>query len=484
MTVLHTPQELLSALAGSVFAADPIADLAHRGFTMSQGLHHQLQQGLAGRKPVPPPPGVTPASIKGSLTFQQAPRITPSAPPPDGSYDVVAGLTIAAADLALDAVFQSGTIPHQFALDELLSPGDLSSLESFFRVDKPGGHISRLHFTGPPTLAPIPGTIGNNSVVALKIPFRLDWSQLHVILGRRIHQLITTAKGTLQLTMKLVADIPTPPGSPMTMAVQFASVTSAADSPRLTLDSDSPVKLVNPPPANQPDALAVQIQTAVAKQLKNSLSVGPVSPKLALPIGNLTVRQADVVTDGQALLAGVRVWGGPTQNDGKPANLRNLLTSPNDNIFIQMQGGVLDGLIRDALASGLLTAYARLDQSNAVVDTASGSFQNNGFAVQFTGRLVDECPLNIDLGFTGTTTVTITPKGDCVDIDRHNDYSVSDLSNWPCLLATLGIMELWQLGAALYDGSILHIAPAILGVLSMQVGRLAVDQILSGRNGS
>jgi hypothetical protein len=59
---------------------------------------------------------------------------------------------MAAANIAIDAVCQSGSIPHEIALDQLLSADELNELAGFFKVDRQGGQLSRLHITSSPTL--------------------------------------------------------------------------------------------------------------------------------------------------------------------------------------------------------------------------------------------------------------------------------------------------------------------------------------------
>ena len=122
MAILETPAQFLTALAKNPFSADPLADLAREGYTLSPQLQSQLDSGLKDKKLARPPAGVTPANFKGILTFQQTPHIAPSISPAPGNYDVLAGLTFAVANTALDAVYQSGTIPHEVALDQCFPP--------------------------------------------------------------------------------------------------------------------------------------------------------------------------------------------------------------------------------------------------------------------------------------------------------------------------------------------------------------------------
>ena len=112
MAILETPAQFLTALGNNPFSADPLADLAREGYKLSPQLQSQLDAGLKDKKLARPPAGVTAADLKGKLTFQQPPHITPGISPAPGNYDVLAGLTFAVANAALDAVYQSGTIPH------------------------------------------------------------------------------------------------------------------------------------------------------------------------------------------------------------------------------------------------------------------------------------------------------------------------------------------------------------------------------------
>ena len=204
MAILETPAQFLTALGNNPFSADPLADLVLAGYKLSPQLQSQLDSGLKDKKLARPPAGVTAADFKGKLTFQQTPRITPSISPAPGNYDVLAGLTFTVANTALDAVYQSGTIPHEIALDQSLSAGDLAALSGLFK-GVTGGQLSRLHITSSPTLT---GTTDGSAVVALLIPIQLDWIQFQRLsTGVTIARLITTAVGTMQLTMTLVANV-------------------------------------------------------------------------------------------------------------------------------------------------------------------------------------------------------------------------------------------------------------------------------------
>ena len=140
MPVLNTKEDLVAALQNSLFAADPIADLAQKGFTLSPALNVEWQTARAGKK-LPIAPNLNPSAFKTKFVFQSALSSLPVFDIHPGSYDLTAGLTVAAANEVLAAEYQSGFIPHQIALDQSLSPADLSFLAGFFKVDRPGGQI-------------------------------------------------------------------------------------------------------------------------------------------------------------------------------------------------------------------------------------------------------------------------------------------------------------------------------------------------------
>jgi hypothetical protein len=473
----------MSALAANAFSSDPLGDLKKKGHTFSPALQKQMTSALANRKLARPPAGITPAHFKGKLTFQSPPPAVVPFDAPAGTYDAMIGLRLDAGDLALDAVYQAGTIPHQLALDQLLSASELLALGGGFIVDKPGGSISRLHITSAPTLA---ATQDGTTIVALRIPIQIDWTHTSAVIGHQIRKLVTQATGTMQLTMRLVPTVvlrPQDANSSLSIAVQLVTdVESAANSPRLTLDPNSPVQLKHPVPLDQIDGLAVIIQNALALQLKNNVSFS-ISPIINLPTGRLSIRHVDVVVKGGALLAGVQVAG--TQGTGDPANLTNLLPNQDTNVFVQVRDVVANLLVQSALRSGQLTAAAKKQHDNAVVDSASAKFQDNAFVAQVSGRLVDECPFNVDLGFIETRTVSVKlTDPSTIEIDQHDDNSIAEWSNLWCLLSSLGLIGLAVLGGVLMEGVAAGIVGGILGFILTNVGPFLGGQIIDGVFGS
>jgi hypothetical protein len=483
MPILEDPAQLLAALGKTPFSTNPLADLARQGYMLSPELKKQWDTALKGKKLSPPPAGATPASIKGTLTFGGTAPIKQLYTPAPGNYDVLAGLTLAAADIAIEAVYQAGTLPHEIALDQSLSATELTELAGLFKVDRLGGKLRRLYITAAATLA---GTIDGTSIVALTIPIRLEWIQVINTGVTPIQKLITYATGALQLTMTLVANViprPDPANSTMTVGAQLdTEVTSAADSPRLTLDASSPVQLISPAPPNEIDGTAVLIQNALAEQLGSSLIV-PMSPSFNLPIGSLALQHADIVAKAGMLLAGLQLEGTGTTGATNPSQLVSLLPSDGSNLYLQIQDSVANALIQSALENGQLTAIAKQQYSNAVVDSASASFQNNAFVAQVSGRLVDECPLWVDLGFIDTRTVSLKLEGGSLEIDQNDSPSIAEWSNLWCLLTTLGLIGLALVGGAVFGGWLGGIVGGILGFIFSNSGPFVAGKIISGLEG-
>jgi hypothetical protein len=482
MPVLNTAEELASALAGHAFSTDPLTDLQTSGYTLSASLQAQWQSALAGKKLPQPPAGITSQTLSQNFTF--GPLATPLVPPPvtPGSYDVVAGLSIAAAQEVLNSLYESGTIPHQIALNNLLSATELTALGGFFIVNQPSGQISVLDITAAPTLAE---TTDGSSVLALLIPIEIDWTARRMLAGRNIQQVVTKATGTLQLTMQLVANIVSQPetkSSTMTVQLQLVTEATAATSPRLTLDASSPVQLVSPAQPGQIDGTAVLIQNALAQQFQNNF-VLTVSPVIEAQIGDLEVRHIDVAARGGVLLAGIQLVG--TTSTGDPSTLTSLLPNGATNLFLQIQDRVENLIIQEALNDGTLTALAKQQYSNAVVDSASAAFQSNSLVVQLHGRLVDECPLNTDLAFTDshTATITIVQNGSAIEIQQKDNVGIDWGGSIWCLITTLGLAGLAFVCGLLIGGLVLAFAGALLPFLLSRIGSLLWNDLFGSGSG-
>ena len=161
MPDVQSAEELFRALGRVPFSKNPLADLAGMGIKLSPGLQRQWDAALKGKSLAKIPQGVTPQSFRGKLSFGSVPG-PPATPAAPGNYDVITGLDLSVTAEVLNALYLSGGIPHQMALDQLLPTAQLTALGGLFKVDKPGGQITLMHVTNAPTILPlIDGTLAN-----------------------------------------------------------------------------------------------------------------------------------------------------------------------------------------------------------------------------------------------------------------------------------------------------------------------------------
>ena len=83
MPVLNNKEELIAALQNSVFSADPIADLAHKGYTLSADLNKESGS-RAGRKETPADATREPGDREGHVCIQTGASAADGAEYPPG----------------------------------------------------------------------------------------------------------------------------------------------------------------------------------------------------------------------------------------------------------------------------------------------------------------------------------------------------------------------------------------------------------------
>ena len=403
MATITTVKGLLPLLGSVATADDPVAALEQRGHRLSPALKARLR------------PHRTPtdaqrrlwnkgAAKAGTLKFAtgSAPRIVARQLAP-GEYEFSAGLKMSVANEILAGLHANGTIPDVFFLDELLSPGNLELLAGAFRVDRPGGRIGRFQITAPPSIAPIRDGFNR---VALTIPFRLNFERIGSVFFGQVRTVVTFATGRLRLSVGLATR--TVPVSIGARNLEIQIDLSDSGDARLELDADSPVQRVNPPAPGQPDGFAIIVQNALQQRLAGSLRL-TISAAIPLPIGKLEIRETAILTRGDALLVGVKVQGTP--GAGNPDSLTALFPNVQTNFFTRVHDQVLRLIVQSAARSGALTRIAKQTHPDAVIDSADVAFGQNTIKVMATGKIVDLCPLGVDLGFTVTTTVILTLEG-------------------------------------------------------------------------
>ena len=141
-----------------------------------------------------------------------------------------------------------------------------------------------------------------------------------------------------------------------------------------------------------------------------------------------------------------------------------------------MRDIVPDVLLQQEVNNGDLTRQAQQSHSNAVVDSAVASFQNNAIVVNIKGRLLKEC--GFDLGFWATHTTSIQLQGGSIEIDQKDDSGVDTASAIWCLLLVLGIIGLIALAGGIFLG-----VAAGFGIgedLLLAAGFIGLTQFLNG----
>src|ERR1044071_8272906 len=206
MATISRVQDLLPLLGAVETDDDPIASLEQRGHVLSPALKTRLKPGRVF-SPAQRKLWKETAAKAGAvrITVGEQPRIAPRQLAPD-EYEFSAGIRMPAANEILAGVHANGTIPEVLFLDELISPGNIDTLQRFFAVDKPGGRIGRFLITAPPTIAPI--REGSNSV-AFTIPFRMNFERIATAGSNQVRTVVTFATGRLRLSIRLVAETDT-----------------------------------------------------------------------------------------------------------------------------------------------------------------------------------------------------------------------------------------------------------------------------------
>jgi hypothetical protein len=444
MATISKAKDLLPFLAALETADDPVALLEQQGHTISPALKTQLK---SARKP-------TPAQLRlwrdaarragrSTITVGKAPSLKPRTLSPN-EFEFSAGIRMPAANEVLAGLLANGTIPDVLFVDELLSAGDIDSLQRFFRVDKPGGRIGRFLITGPPTIAAISEGFDR---VALTIPFRLNFEKVSRILFNEIRTVVTFATGRMTLSIKLVAETNTDSRNVRNLVIQLDL--SQGREARLELDASSPVQLVSPPDPGQVDLLAAILQNEIQRRLGGSLRLS-LSANIALPFGNLAIRRVVLLTRGDALLVGIKVDG--TVGLGDPQTLVGLFPNTDTNLFTRVHDQVLRIIIQDAARRGILTQIAKQTHPDAVIDSADVAFGKDTIKVIAKGKIVDLCPFGKDLGFTVTTTVTITLEGTQIRVKKEMSKDLDNTDAAICAVSTLGLALLAALAAILTGG--------------------------------
>src|ERR1044071_9787601 len=446
MATISRVQDLLPLLGAVETDDDPIASLEQRGHVLSPALKTRLKPGRVF-SPAQRKLWKETAAKAGAvrITVGEQPRIAPRQLAPD-EYEFSAGIRMPAANEILAGVHANGTIPEVLFLDELISPGNIDTLQRFFAVDKPGGRIGRFLITAPPTIAPI--REGSNNV-AFTIPFRMNFERIATAGSNQVRTVVTFATGRLRLSIRLVAETDTDSRGARNLEMRL-DLSQAADA-RLETNANSPVKRINPPAPGQVDLLAVILQQEIQKEIQKRLGGAlrlSVSATVPLPTGKLEIRSPTILTRGNAILVGLRVTPGLGNPDKLTAHFPNSQT----NFFTRVHDEILRLIIQSAAKSGVLTLLAKETHPDAVIDSADVAFGKDTIQLIASGRIVDLCPGGVDVGFTVTTTLTITLDGTRIVVKKETSKDVDDGDAIFCAITTLGLALLTAVAVGIFVG--------------------------------
>ncbi|HEU5131276.1 MAG TPA: hypothetical protein VFT26_04195, partial [Pyrinomonadaceae bacterium] len=369
MATISNVKDLLPLLQTIEPTDKPIAALEQRGHTLSAALKTRLK---SGRTPTPAQLQLWKQAARQSgasrITVGQKPTLVPRALSPN-EFEFSAGVRMSAANEILAGVYANGTIPNELFLDELLSAGDINTLQSLFILDRPGGRIGRLQITGPPRVTQI--SEGSDRVL-VSFPYRLNFERITNILFRQIRTVVTFATGTIRLDVRLVAETSTDSKGSRNVVIQL-DLSQGRDA-RLEVDPTSPVQLANPPAPGQIDLIAAILQQEIGRKLGNTLRLS-VSATIPVPFGKLEIARVVVLTRSNALLVGMKAVG--TVGQGDPANLVPLFPNDQTNLFTRVHDQVLRIIIQQAARNGVLTRVAKETHPDAVIDSADIAFGTN-----------------------------------------------------------------------------------------------------------
>ena len=351
-------------------------------------------------------------------------------------------------------------MPDTLFLDELLPVGSIDLLMGAFRMDRPGGRIGRLLITAAPVLAVVRDGADR---VAVTFPVRLLFERISRAAGRTIRTVTTHATGLLRLIVGLTTRVATVRPGERRLEMQIDL--SQSGEARLDIDRGSPVQRVSQPGPGEADGLAVLIQNALQQKLAGRLRLS-ISAQIPMPIGRLEIHETAILTRGEALLVGVKVQGTPAP--GNPATLVAHFPNVETNFFTRLHDQVLRIAVQSAARSGELTTFARQSHPDALISSADVAFGKDTISLMATGKVVDMCPLGVDLGFTMTMTLRFTLEGTRIKVTKETRIDLDNADVALCLLTSLGMALLAAIGVFTMQGFLAALgAFSVIGVLTL-----------------
>jgi hypothetical protein len=470
MATMVKVSDLVHHLSEVSFAENPVASLRKAGHSIDPSLIPKLQISNSSSKSRLPL--FRQASKKaGRLTYsvnQALPAFNASELAP-GDFEFVVAVKIGFANELLAGSFSNGTIPEVINLDQTLSPEQIQQLTDRLVQDRPGGRIGRLFFSGPPVLS-LP--IERSGFIQIHLPIRINFEQIINSPFRTFRKVVTFFKGSLNLIARLGAQVVHGANPTIQLMVDLNDRFGAT----FTADADSPVQRDGSGIGLGVDFVAAELQRGFQALYGDRLKVA-ISALIALPTGSLEIAEIQTTTIGDVLLAGVKLLG--AAEPGDVSRLQLNFPSASDNFFVRTHGSVLARLAQAALESGQLTRAAKGVHPDAVITGVQVAVSNNRISIAATGRIVDLCPLGVDLGFTTTTVLEFTLEGSRVKVAKSTNTNLDNSDAVLCAITSLGIAIVIAVIVAILPGFGVASVAGAVGALSA-IGFL---QILLEYNG-
>jgi hypothetical protein len=449
MAAITKSSDLVNHLAELSFSENPSEALIRAGHVIDDGLLPKLRlnnSALRGRLP-----SLRRASKKaGRLSYsvnQASPPFTVAALAP-GDFEFIAALKIAVANEIVAGFFDNGTIPATINLDQILTAEQLQKLTSQLIPDRTGGRIGRLFFTGPPLLSLPTGSPG---LIRIHLPIRVNFETIIDTPFRTIRTVVTFFKGALNLVARLDAEVVQTDQFSQGVAPTIQLMIDLNDRflASFETDTDSPVQRDESSIGLGIDFLAAELQLGFQELYGARLKVA-ISALIPLPIGSLEVAEIQTTTIDDVLLAGVKLTEAPDLGD--IARLQLNFSNASDNFCVRTHGSVLSRLAQAALDSGQLTGAAKKVHPDAVIDSVHVDISNNRISIAAKGKIVDLCPLGVDLGFTTTTTLAFSLEGTRVKVTKSTNTNLDNGDAILCAITSLGIAIIVAVIVAILPG--------------------------------
>lgn len=500
MAQIETTHDLARVAGEMAIGADPVAELEHRGHTLSPALKEQIaaaRRAAAALSPAERQRRERMAKAFGPTRLTMQPLDFKPKDLPAGDYDIVAGIGLQIVDEALAGLYDTLVVPHEIAVPDLLSDQELNNLvvnvlRGVFDGIPDGSDITvgTFHITAPPTTLPVPGTNG----LVLRVPFGLDIDRV----SGSSRQKVTSLVGAVSVGVRVATDTrlaSTDGNYQLVVTIEPPPEGSSADD-RLDIEID-PSSALQPRPGSQLHSLATVLGLIVDRELAKAEPKWVVSGIIDLPFGKnnaLVLQGVDVRTvdtaKGGAIVIGVRAGGPPTPGD--PSRLTNPFGSRDANFYVRLHEALVQKILKIALDTGELTKIAKEQNPDAVITSADVSFAENLIQLILKGKIVDACPINKDLHFTATRSIHFDVQGGTIILRQDNSLTPDETDKIICIITTLaaGLILGISFGiftAGLGAGLALSIGvgalTGLMEIISIPFTKIAYDALTSSGGG-